>query len=534
MSGPAATDGTNGSSPDGPAPDGVGPGGVGPGGPAPGGPAVGGPVPSGREGHIPGAKRPGVLRRLYRGETKFDFVGRRRWWYLISGLVIIAGLVSLGVRGLNFGIDFRGGTSWEVQAPGISAAKARSVLTPIGLGGSTIQVLGSRTLEVQSDLYNLTAAHRSALETKVSSVLAGLAHVPVGAVSLTDVGPTWGSQITDKALLALIVFFVAITAYISVRFEWKMAIAALVAVFHDILVTLGIYALSGFQVTPDTIIAFLTILGYSLYDTIVVFDRVADNAKGLGSTGRMSYSSVVNLSMNQTLSRSINTSLVAIIPTLSVLVLGAYVLGALSLQYFGLALVIGLTSGAYSSLFIASPLLASLKEREPRYATIRQRLASRGEDMMMLTPLAAARGLAGEVGQGVSRRKAKGRAGSSNAGTGLLVPGAGRSAAAGASTGRPSGGGREMATASRVRAGGSEPAELGDGQAGEGAAPGSRLRSGSFGSGVRAGSGQAALAPGTPRSGASAGQARGGSGAGGSQRTAGGGAPRPRKKKRRH
>ena len=169
------------------------------------------------------------------------------------------------------------------------------------------------------------------------------------------------------------------TLYISLRFEFKMAVAAIVAVIHDILVTVGIYSLAGFQVTPDTVVAVLTVLGYSLYDTVVVFDRIRENSKGLGASGRITYSDMVNLSMNQTLARSINTSLVAIIPVLSVLVVGSYFLGATSLQDFGLALVIGLTSGAYSSIFIASPLLALMKEREPRYITIRQRLETRGE-----------------------------------------------------------------------------------------------------------------------------------------------------------
>ena len=183
-------------------------------------------------------------------------------------------------------------------------------------------------------------------------------------------------------------------------FDGKMAIAALVALVHDILVTLGIYSLTGFQVSPDTVIAFLTILGYSLYDTIVVFDRVQENTRGLASTNRMTYSDVVNLSMNQVLARSINTSLVAILPILSILVIGAWVLGATALQDFGLALFVGLTTGAYSSIFIASPLLALLKEREPRYAEIRRRLATGAgaAGSRRITPAAAASGnLAGAV-----------------------------------------------------------------------------------------------------------------------------------------
>jgi preprotein translocase subunit SecF len=193
-------------------------------------------------------------------------------------------------------------------------------------------------------------------------------------------------------LEALIVFFIAVVGYISVRFEPKMAAAAFIAMVHDLLVTIGVYSLFGLQITPDTVIAILTILGYSLYDTVVVFDRVRDNTGGVLKSGDMNYSEMVNLSMNQTLARSINTSLVAILPVFSVLIVGAYILGATTLQSYGLALSVGLLSGAYSSIFIASPLLAILKEREPRFKELALRVASRTDaDHRMLTPAAAAR-----------------------------------------------------------------------------------------------------------------------------------------------
>jgi preprotein translocase subunit SecF len=218
-------------------------------------------------------------------------------------------------------------------------------------------------------------------------------------VQINAVGPSWGSDITNKALRAVVIFLVVVTGYIWLRFEAKMAIAALVALVHDILVTAGIYSISGFQVSPDTVIAFLTILGYSLYDTIVVFDKVQENTRGLASTNRLTYTDTVNLSMNQVLARSLNTSLVAIMPILSILVIGAWVLGATALQDFGLALFVGLTTGAYSSIFIASPLLAVLKEREPRYAEIRRRLATTvSAGARRITPAAAATGdLSGTV-----------------------------------------------------------------------------------------------------------------------------------------
>jgi preprotein translocase subunit SecF len=355
----------------------------------------------------------GLWSRLYRGETAFDFVGKRWRWFLFSAVIIIVGSLSLGIKGLNFGIEFKGGTSWQVDAPGVSVNQARSAVTSAGASNPTITVLGGKTLDVEANINSGSAAHQADVKRSVTNQLASLAHKAPSQVSVTDVGPTWGHEITTKAEYALLAFFLAIAFYISVRFEWKMAVAAIVAVIHDILITAGIYSLSGLEVTPATVVAFLTILGYSLYDTIVVFDRVQENAKGMASTGRLTYSDMVNLSMNQVLMRSINTSLVALIPILSILVIGAQFLGAKTLQEFGLALFIGLASGAYSSIFIASPLLAMMKEREGRYATIRQRLASRGEAMTLLTPAAAAAARSGGPQQGALVRagSASGRAG---------------------------------------------------------------------------------------------------------------------------
>jgi preprotein translocase subunit SecF len=314
-----------------------------------------------------------VWHRLYHGETAYDFIGKRRRWYLISTFVIVAGFAGLFARGgLNLGIDFKGGSVWEVKAPGVSVPQARDVLRPIGLGDAKIQILGGDKLSVQGETGGSPAKRE-----QVTNALAKLGHTSATNVDVNEVGPSWGNEITKKAERALVFFFIAIAAYITLRFEYKMAIAALAAVVHDILVTIGVYALSGFQVTPATVIAFLTILGYSLYDT-------------------------VNLSMNQVLMRSLNTSLVAILPILSVLVVGAYILGATTLEDFGLALLIGLLTGAYSSIFVASPILAMLKEREPRYASIRQRLATRGGTGGPLTPAAAAAAFGGGGGGGAA------------------------------------------------------------------------------------------------------------------------------------
>jgi preprotein translocase subunit SecF len=340
-----------------------------------------------------------IFHRLYHGETAFDFVGRTKQWFIVSGIVIAIGLVSLVfVRGLNFGIDFRGGTAWEVPTDSPSVDDARDALRPLGLGEAKIQVLGTNILRVQADAEGGTAAERKARHEEVSAALAKAEGIDVSLVSVNEVGPSWGSEITGKALRALIAFLVVISIYISFRFEPKMAIASLAALFHDILVTVGIYSLSGFEVTPATVVAFLTILGYSLYDTIVVFDKVEENTRGLAASGRMSYADMVNLSMNQVLMRSLNTSLVAIMPIVSILFVGAFLLGATTLQDFGLALLIGLLTGAYSSIYIASPVLALLKEREPRYAAIRERLAARGVGGP-LTPAAAAAAGGGTSGR---------------------------------------------------------------------------------------------------------------------------------------
>lgn len=339
--------------------------------------------------------------RLYHGETRFDFVRRKRLWLAISGIVILAGVISLATRGLNLGIDFVGGTSWTVSSKTLTVNQVQSDLSAV-LSGETVTILGNgsqRTVQVEAKLpKGQSTAQASTISTKVVDALAKAADVAPSSVSVDSVGPSWGGQITHKAVEALIVFFVLIALYISIFFEWRMALAAIVAVMHDIIVTVGIYSLSGFEVTPDTVVALLTILGYSLYDTIVVFDRVRDNVKNLSVRDRLTFSDVVNVSMNQTLARSINTSAVAIMPILAVLVLGAEILGASTLQYFGLALLVGLTTGAYSSIFIASPLVAILKEREPRYIQLRERLALRGVDRVLLSASDVARGPGVEVG----------------------------------------------------------------------------------------------------------------------------------------
>ena len=342
-------------------------------------------------------KAPGHFGRLYQGLTTIDFVGRKKTWFTISIIIIVLGMGSLAIRGFNLGIDFKGGSSWEVLAPNTSITTMTHAVEQAGLVQPTVEKLGSGTYEVTADLNALSAGKQLSVTTKVVDAMAKVAHKNGDQVSTSSVGPTWGGQITNRAIEALIVFFIAVVSYISVRFEPKMAGAAFAAMVHDLLVTVGVFSLMGFQISPDTVIAILTILGYSLYDTVVVFDRVRDNTGGVLKAGDMTYSDMVNLSMNQTLARSINTSLVAILPVLSVLIVGAYILGATTLQNYGLALCVGLFSGAYSSIFIASPLLAIMKEREPRFRDLAARVGQRA-DRAALSPAAAAR-MSGEGAQ---------------------------------------------------------------------------------------------------------------------------------------
>jgi len=405
-----------------------------------------------------GTKRPNVFLRLYRGQTSFDFIGNRKWWFGVSAIVIVVGIISLGARGLNEGIDFKGGSSWLVSSQSLTVAQATAAAKSAGVASPTVvqltnQLTGKKQIQVTADLVAALPDQQKSNLYQVQQALASAAHVSNDSVSINQVGSTWGSNVTKKAIQALVIFFILVTAYISLRFEFKMAVAAIIAVFHDILVVVGIYSIFQFLVTPDTVVAVLTVLGYSLYDTVVVFDRIRDNAQGLGASGRITYSEMVNLSMNQTLARSINTSLVAIVPVLSVLVVGSLFLGATSLQSFGVALVIGLSSGAYSSIFIASPLLAWMKEREPRYVTIRQRIEARGgERGPALTPAMAAAmaGSSGGSGRGSSRVRAN---------SGVIRPGQGSKQASEASASAASGGqgGGGTGTASRSSQGSTRP-----------------------------------------------------------------------------
>ena len=333
--------------------------------------------------------------RLYNGETTIDFSGRRRWGFGFSLFLLVVTVVSLLAQGLNLGIDFKGGVAWEAPATkDLTIDSAREVLdaNKVEADNAKIQILGSG----EGERIRIQVGEQSAeIRDAVQNDLADKSGVEAVDVSVSDVSSSWGRSITEKAIRALLVFFLLVSMYIAWRFEWKMAIAAIAAMAHDVAVSVGAYSLLGFEVTPATVIAFLTILGFSLYDTIVVFDKVKDNADRFAAQ-RVSYADITNVSMNQVLMRSLNTSLAAVLPVLSLLILGAGVFGAVALQEFALALFVGLLTGAYSSIFIATPLLTIMKEREPKYRPlVGQR--SLGADMAQLA----------QTGAPVSRRSTR-------------------------------------------------------------------------------------------------------------------------------
>ncbi len=311
-----------------------------------------------------------ALVRLYRGDNDINFV---KWWrrgLILSVLLIVISVLSLFTRGLNFGIDFEGGVSWEVKAPGVTVSDARSALDPVGEGQAKIQIVGTDTLRVQG------SASSDGKQDEVRQVLADLAQTDTSEVTVNTVGPSWGKEITKSAERALVVFLAFILLYLSIRLEWKMAVGAVTAMIHDVVISVGVYSVFQLEVTPPTVIAFLTILGYSIYDTIVVFDKVKENQSRPALATRVTYTELSSLSMNQVLLRSVNTSVVAILPVISMLVVGAGILGAVTLEEFAIALLVGMISGAYSSIFVAAPIVVWLKEREPRNRALAERLAT--------------------------------------------------------------------------------------------------------------------------------------------------------------
>ena len=319
------------------------------------------------------AKLSGLGGRLYSGETSFNIVENRKRWYSLSAIFIIVSFFALFVQGLHLGIEFKGGASFTVNKPTATVQQAREAVEAVGLPGEIIvQKIGDSKVRVQ------TGAVDSVQSRAIEAALTQKFNVSEESIDTQLVGPSWGKEITKKAIYGLVAFLLVIMLFLAMVFEPKMAAAAILAVIHDVFITVGIYALVGFDVTPATIIGFLTILGYSLYDTVVVFDKVRENTKSVVDNSKVTYSQAANLAVNQTIVRSLNTSIIALIPVGSILFVGAGLLGAGTLKDLSLALFIGLAVGTYSSLFIAPPFLAQLREREPAMQALAKRVAARG------------------------------------------------------------------------------------------------------------------------------------------------------------
>ncbi len=312
--------------------------------------------------------------RLYSGDVAIDFVGRRKTWYLVSLGIVLVAVAALVLRGLNFGIEFRGGVEFnsQISNPSANVTKVQEAVVDTGIEAAQNPVVvssGADAIRVQTEPLSID-------QTQV--VQDAILGAGATEVSPSSIGPSWGQTVANKALLGLLVFVVLVVLFIWAYFrEWRMSAAAIVALAHDLVITVGVYSLSGFEVTPATVTGLLTILGYSLYDTVVVFDKVRENTRGVVTSTRRTYAESANLAVNQTLVRSINTSIAALLPVGAILYVGAFQLGSGPLKDLALALFVGMAAGAYSSIFIATPLLAQLKMHEPAMKAQAKRVASR-------------------------------------------------------------------------------------------------------------------------------------------------------------
>ena len=313
----------------------------------------------------------GFGQRLYRGEVSYDFISKWKTWFAISAVLLIVSIGALAIRGLNLGIEFRGGADFAIPNATCSVAEARDVAAEETGGQTIVTVAGSGTMRVQT--VPLTSEESIAL----ADLLGDACGVAGSEITVQIVGPTWGAQISTAALQGLVIFLVLVTIFLSIYFEWRMAVGALVALIHDLVITIGIYAALGLQVTPATAIGVLTILAYSLYDTVVVYDKVKENTRGIAGQSIMTYDEAANLAVNQTVVRSINTSLTSLLPVLAIIVVGAGLLGAGTLLDLAVALAIGMAVGTYSSIFIATPVLALLKDRQPEMKALAARVHAR-------------------------------------------------------------------------------------------------------------------------------------------------------------
>ena len=344
--------------------------------------------------------------RLYRGEVSLNFVGRQRMWYTISGAILVVSVVGLLVLHLNFSVDFKGGAVFQFNAPSATVTQVQTAVDDGGVSGAIVQQAHGGPFGWQVQTEALTGQQTINVENALASKLG----ISSSSITTNTVGASWGSDISTKALEALIAFLIVIVIYLSIAFEWKMAVAAFVALLHDLVIATGVYALARFQVSPATVIGLLTILGYSLYDTVVVFDKVRENTAGLLGSAKSNYSQAANLALNQTLVRSINTSLIALLPVTAILIASIVLLPPGQLTDLALVLFVGMLSGTYSSIFIATPVLADLKERQPQYKALAKRVALKASGGR------AAKRAAAKASTGPASATAAGGAGAGGAG----------------------------------------------------------------------------------------------------------------------
>ncbi|WP_432564775.1 protein translocase subunit SecF [Kineococcus sp. SYSU DK003] len=299
--------------------------------------------------------------RLYTGESSVDFVGRRKLWFLIGAALVLISAVLLWKPGLTFGIEFEGGSEFRVSGSSDQDTAREAVETVLPGTVPTVTTVGTNGVRVQTE--TVTTAQLDEIRAELVDRLG----VPAEDVTSSSIGPSWGADVTNKAVTGLVVFLVIVSIVMALYFRaWQMALASLVALFHDLVITAGVYALTGFEVTPASVIGFLTILGYSLYDTVVVFDKVRENTSEAFVKRDRTFAAAANLAVNQTVVRSVNTTVVALLPVAAILFIGDLLLGAGTLRDISLALFVGMLVGAYSSIFIATPLLVVLRSREPR------------------------------------------------------------------------------------------------------------------------------------------------------------------------
>ncbi|WP_093412706.1 protein translocase subunit SecF [Saccharopolyspora flava] len=331
-------------------------------------------------------KRESVFHRLYTGTGAFDIVGKRSRWYIALGLLVLVCIGAIGFKGFNLGIDFEGGTKISMPAVGaqgpIETDQVQSAFSKaVGHPAETVQVVGTganQSIQIRASSLTVDQVLKVKQEIFTETRPLDAAGKPSQQViSDSAVSGTWGGEITTQALLALGVFLVLVTIFLAFYFEKWMAVAALIALLHDVVVTAGVYSLVGFEVTPSTVIGLLTILGFSLYDTVVVFDKVKENTRGLLSMTRRTYPEAANLAVNQTLMRSINTSVIALLPVLGLLVVGAGLLGVGVLRDLALVQLVGMIAGVVSSILLATPLLVDLKMRESKYRSHAKKVEQR-------------------------------------------------------------------------------------------------------------------------------------------------------------